>query len=303
MNASKRNLIGYASNPPNPNWPRNSRIAINFVLNIEEGSEYSPILGDKITEKGISEVPRGRHPPSKRDLGIESIYEYGSRAGFWRITNIFNQNKIPVTFFACAVALEKNLEIANYIKNSNSDICCHGYRWTEHFMMKKNFERNNINKAFNLIFRLTNKKARGWYCRYAPSENTRELLVQNGNFIYDSDAYNDDLPYWVKVNKKKHLVIPYALDTNDVQFKLSSGFSGANQFCEYVCDSFNYLYREGKHKPKMLSIGLHPRLIGRAGRAIAIEKIIKHIKSFKKVWICKREEIAHHWIKNFYEQL
>ena len=166
--------------------------------------------------------------------------------------------------------------------------------------MKKNVERKNIKMAFDLIYNLTGKKAKGWYCRYA-SENTRELLIENGNFIYDSDSYNDDLPYWTNFKNKKHLIIPYALDTNDVHFKLASGFSEAQQFYEYVCDSINFLYKEGIHKPKMLSIGLHPRLIGRPGRAIAIEKIIRHIKSMNKIWISKREEIAHHWIKNFNE--
>jgi len=298
---SKRDLIGYASNPPNPYWPNNSKLAINFVINIEEGSEYSPLHGDQFSEKGLSEVPGGRHRKNQRDLGIESIYEYGSRSGFWRLIDIFDKNKVPLTFFACAIALHNNKEITKYIKNSKNDICCHGYRWEEHYKMKKNAERKNIKMAFDLIYNLTGKKAKGWYCRYAPSENTRELLIENGNFIYDSDSYNDDLPYWIKFKDKKHLVIPYALDTNDVHFKLASGFSGSNQFYEYVCDSINFLYKEGIHKPKMLSIGLHPRLIGRPGRAIAIEKIIKHIKSINKIWISKREEIAHHWIKSFNE--
>ena len=294
-----RDLIGYGGNPPNPKWPKNSNIAINFVINIEEGSEKSPLYGDKVSEIGISEVPGGRHKKNQRDLGIESIYEYGSRSGFWRIVNIFEKNKIPVTYFVCADALSKNINIANYIKKSKNDVCAHGFRWAEHYKMKRSVEKENIKKTYNLILKLTHKKPLGWYCRYAPSENTRELLVENGKFLYDSDAYNDDLPYWSYIKNKKHLVIPYALDTNDVQFKLSSGFSGSKQFSEYICDTFNLLYREGRHSPKMFSIGLHPRIIGRAGRAIALEKIIKHIKSFNKVWICNRENIAFHWIKNF----
>jgi|TARA_B110000495_G_C22904478_1_gene527897 allantoinase len=298
---NKRNFIGYGNNPPNPKWPNNSRIAVNFIINVEEGSEYSPLYGNENSETGLSEVPGGRHKKNKRDLGIESIYEYGPRSGFWRIVNIFDNYKIPVTYFTCAEALLHNNKITEYIKNSNNDICGHGYRWTEHYKMTKKIEEKNISKAYDLIYRLTNKKISGWYCRYAPSQNTRELLIKHGQFIYDSDAYNDDLPYWVKLKNKKHLVIPYALDTNDVQFKLAAGFGTAKQFTDYICDTFNFLYREGKDYPKMLSIGLHPRLIGRPGRALALEKIIKHIKSFKKVWICKREEIAHHWIKNFNE--
>ena len=296
---NKRNFIGYGNNPPDPKWPDKSRIAINFVLNIEEGSEYSPLYGKENSEFGLSEVPGGRHKKNQRDLGIESIYEYGARSGFWRIVNIFDKNKIPVTYFVCAEALKKNPKITEYIKKSKNDICAHGYRWTEHFKMTKNVEKENIRKAFNLIVKLTNKQPLGWYCRYAPSIYTRELLIKHGKFVYDSDAYNDDLPYWVKVKNKKHLVIPYALDTNDVQFKLASGFSGAKQFSEYIYDTFDKLYREGKYSPKMFSIGLHPRLIGRPGRSIALEKIIKHIKSFKKVWFCNRADIAFHWIKNF----
>ena len=159
----------------------------------------------------------------------------------------------------------------------------------------------SLSMGNSAILKLTNKKAKGWYCRYAPSENTRKLLIQNGNFLYDSDSYNDDLPHWFETEEKKHLVIPYSLDTNDVHFKLPSGFSGATQFYEYVCDSINYLYKEGLHQPKMLNIGLHPRLIGRPGRVVAIEKIIKHIRSLKKIWVCKREDIANHWYTNFYE--
>lgn len=299
MKSSKRDFVGYGQIPPNSNWPNKSKLAINFIINVEEGSEYSPLLGDKKSESGLSEVPGGRHLINQRDLGIESIYEYGSRVGFWRLVKLFEKYKTPHTYFVCALTLLQNEEICNYIKNSLNDICCHGYRWEEHYKLKKNQEEKQIKKAFDLILKLTSKRAKGWYCRYAPSENTRKLLVQNGNFLYDSDSYNDDLPYWVKVNKKKHLVIPYSLDTNDVHFKLPSGFSGSNQFYEYVCDSINYLYKEGLHKPKMLNIGLHPRLIGRPGRVTAIEKIIKHIKSLDKIWLCKREDIAKHWIKNF----
>ena len=299
MKISARDFIGYGKQTPNPKWPNKSKLAINFIINVEEGSEYSPLLGDKKSETGLSEVPGGRHAINQRDLGIESIYEYGSRVGFWRLTKLLDKNLIPHTFFVCALTLLQNKEICNFIKNSLNDICCHGYRWEEHYKLKKHDEQKQIKNAFDLILQLTGKRAKGWYCRYAPSENTRTLLVKNGNFLYDSDAYNDDLPYWVSVDNTKHLVIPYALDTNDVHFKLPSGFSGSNQFYEYICDSINYLYKEGSHKPKMLNIGLHPRLIGRPGRMIAIEKIIKHIKKLDKVWLCNREQIANHWIKNF----
>ena len=297
-NKYPRNMIGYGSNPPKVKWPNNSKIAVQFVLNYEEGGENSILHGDKSSEIFLSEII-GAKAIKGRHINMESLYEYGSRVGFWRLTKVFEKHNIPHTFFVCALTLLQNKEICTYIKNSPNDICCHGYRWEEHYKLKKNQEEKNIKKAFDLILKLTNKRARGWYCRYAPSENTRKLLVQNGNFLYDSDSYNDDLPYWVKVNKKKHLVIPYSLDTNDVHFKLPSGFSGSNQFYEYVCDSINYLYKEGSHKPKMLNIGLHPRLIGRPGRVTAIEKIIKHIKSLDKIWLCKREDIAKHWIENF----
>ena len=246
MKTSARDFIGYGKQTPNPKWPNKSKLAINFIINVEEGSEYSPLLGDKKSEAGLSEVPGGRHAINQRDLGIESIYEYGSRVGFWRLTKLLDKNHIPHTFFVCALTLLQNKEICNFIKNSSNDICCHGYRWEEHYRLKKNEEQKQIKNAFDLILKLTGKRAKGWYCRYAPSENTRKLLVKNGNFLYDSDAYNDDLPYWVRVDRTKHLVIPYALDTNDVHFKLPSGFSGSNQFYEYICDSINYLYKEKK---------------------------------------------------------
>ena len=301
MKKDARDFIGYGRESFDPKWPKKSRLAINFIINVEEGSEYSPLMGDPKSESGLSEVPGGRHKINQRDLAIESIYEYGSRVGFWRLTALLEKYKMPHTFFVCALTLLQNKEISSFIKKSTNDICCHGYRWEEHYRMNKNKERAQIKKAYDLILELTNKQSKGWYCRYAPSDNTRNLLIENGNFLYDSDSYNDDLPYWIKKNKKKHLVIPYALDSNDVHFKLASGFSGSKQFYEYICDSINYLYKEGLHKPKLLNIGLHPRLIGRPGRIVAIEKIIKHIRALNKIWVCKREEIASHWYKNFYE--
>jgi len=301
MKKDARDFIGYGRESFDPKWPKKSRLAINFIINVEEGSEYSPLMGDSKSESGLSEVPGGRHKINQRDLAIESIYEYGSRVGFWRLTTLLEKYKMPHTFFVCALTLLQNKEISSFIKKSTNDICCHGYRWEEHYRMNKNKERAQIKKAYDLILKLTNKQSKGWYCRYAPSDNTRNLLIENGNFLYDSDSYNDDLPYWIKKNKKKHLVIPYALDSNDVHFKLASGFSGSTQFYEYICDSINYLYKEGLHKPKLLNIGLHPRLIGRPGRIVAIEKIIKHIRTLNKIWVCKREEIALHWYKNFYE--
>ena len=301
MKKDARDFIGYGRESFDPKWPKKSRLAINFIINVEEGSEYSPLMGDPKSEAGLSEVPGGRHKINQRDLAIESIYEYGSRVGFWRLTTLLEKYKMPHTFFVCALTLLQNKEISSFIKKSTNDICCHGYRWEEHYRMNKNKERAQIKKAYDLILKLTNKQSKGWYCRYAPSDNTRNLLIENGNFLYDSDSYNDDLPYWIKKNKKKHLVIPYALDSNDVHFKLASGFSGSKQFYEYICDSINYLYKEGLHKPKLLNIGLHPRLIGRPGRIVAIAKIIKHIRSLNKIWVCKREEIASHWYKNFYE--
>jgi allantoinase len=301
MKKDARDFIGYGRESFDPKWPKKSRLAINFIINVEEGSEYSPLMGDPKSESGLSEVPGGRHKINQRDLAIESIYEYGSRVGFWRLTTLLEKYKMPHTFFVCALTLLQNKEISSFIKKSTNDICCHGYRWEEHYRMNKNKERAQIKKAYDLILKLTNKQSKGWYCRYAPSDNTRNLLIENGNFLYDSDSYNDDLPYWIKKNKKKHLVIPYALDSNDVHFKLASGFSGSTQFYEYICDSINYLYKEGLHKPKLLNIGLHPRLIGRPGRIVAIEKIIKHIRALNKIWVCKREEIASHWYKNFYE--
>ena len=182
MKILERDFTGYAKEPPNPNWPKKSRLAINFVINVEEGSEYSPLLGDLKSESGLSEVPGGRNNQNQRDLAIESIYEYGSRVGFWRITKLLDTYKLPHTFFVCALTLLQNKEICEHIKNSSSDICCHGYRWEEHYRLNKITEKKQIKKAYDLILKLTKKKAKGWYCRYAPSENTRKLLIKNGNF-------------------------------------------------------------------------------------------------------------------------
>jgi len=298
-----RDFVGYGRTPPHANWPGGARIAVNFVINFEEGSELSFPAGDGVSETGLIESA-STDTGNRRDLGAESMFEYGSRVGWWRLHRIFTRYQVPVTLFACARALEANAEAAAAIRESNWDICGHGYRWIKHWELDEAEERAQIAKAVALIRDTTGKPTDGWYCRTAPSENTRRLVVENGGFMYDSDAYNDELPYWVRVpgpgagTAKPHLVIPYTLATNDVKF-IRGAFGPAEDFFSYLQDSFDVLYEEGAERPRMMSIGLHMRLSGHPGRAKALIRFIEHIKSHERVWICRRADIARHWIAQF----
>ena len=291
----ERDFAGYGRDVPNVNWPGEARIALQFVINYEEGSEYSILDGDPRAETSLAEVPGGRTASGERDLAMESMYEYGSRVGVWRLFRIFAQRELPVTIFACAQALERNPEVAKEIVGAGYDICCHGLRWVEHFRMSEAVERAQIREAVQSIARLTGARPLGWYCRYGPGLNTRRLLVEEGGFLYDSDAYNDDLPYWTLVRDRPHLVIPYALDTNDVKFANAGGIGTGDQFFSYLKDSFDLLYREGAKTPKMMSIGLHTRLIGRPGRAAGLQRFLDHAMGHDHVWIARRIDIARHW--------
>ena len=293
-----RDMIGYGANPPDPKWPGGARLALQIVMNYEEGSEYSIPDGDGVSETYLSEVPGASLGPGKRDLIVESIYEYGSRAGFWRLMRIFGERKIPVTVFGAALALERNPDAARAIREAGYEVCSHGYRWVGFQDMSEAQEREEMRKAVESIERTTGERPYGWYCRYAPSENTRRLVVEEGGFLYDADAYNDDLPYWTKVGEKHHLVIPYTLDVNDMKFSVAPGFTSPSGYYEYMRDAFDVLYREGKTHPKMMSIGLHTRLAGRPGRAAALERFLDYILKHKHVWIARRVDIARHWIAN-----
>lgn len=293
-----RDLIGYGANPPHPNWPNDAKIALQIVLNYEEGSEYSIPDGDDRAEIYLREVPGSSMGKGMRDLQVESVYEYGSRVGFWRLLRLFQTKEIPVTIFGAALALERNPEAAKAIVDAGYDICCHGWRWIGHHLLDEAEEREHIHKAVNSLKKLTGDRPLGWYCRYAPSVNTRRLVVEEGGFLYDSDAYNDDLPYWVEVEGKPHLVIPYTLDNNDMKYCVAPGFNNGNDFYTYLKDAFDVLYAEGEIAPKMMSVGLHARLAGKPGRIAALSRFIDYVRSHDRVWICRRLDIARHWMKH-----
>jgi allantoinase len=291
-----RDLTGYGRNPPHAAWPGGARIAVNFVLNYEEGSEYSVPDGDGFTEtalsEGASQVPHGT-----RDLTVESVYEFGSRVGFWRVMRVFEERRLPLTVFGCALALERNPDAARAIVEAGHDICSHGWRWIKHWLLSEDEERADIGKAVRSLESLTGRRPLGWYCRTGPSVNTRRLVVEHGGFLYDSDAYNDELPYWVRVGDKPHLVIPYTNDVNDTKFLNPAGYGGGEDFFAYLKDTFDLLHAEGETRPRMMSVGLHARIVGRPGRAAALARFLDYILRRDGVWVCRREEIAKHWIE------
>ncbi len=290
-----RDLIGYADQPPVVKWPGNARIAINMVLNYEEGSEYTIGDGDGRTEVGLAESAGGRVPAGMRDLAFETMYEYGSRVGFWRIHDLFRKRNLPLTVFGCAVALERNPRAAEAIVAAGYDICCHGWRWVEHFKLSESEEREHIGRAVASIAALTGQRPLGWYCRYGPSENTRRLVVEEGGFLYDADAYNDELPYWVTVSGRPHLVVPYTMDANDGKFCQPAGFSTGEDFYAYLKATFDQLYAEGEHTPRMMSVGLHMRITGRPARAHGLARFLDYALQHDRVWFCRRLDIANHW--------
>ena len=292
-----RNLIGYGSKNLNIKWPNNARIALQFVLNYEEGGENCVLHGDTTSEVFLSEII-GAKPIKGRNLNMESIYEYGARRGFWRIHDLFNKKKIPLTIFGVGMALKRNKEVCKAIKKANYEVASHGWRWIDYQNVSKAKEKKDMKLAIRSIKKIFGNKPLGWYTGRC-SPNTLDLVIENGEFLYCSDTYSDDLPYWVKKGKKKQLMIPYTLDNNDMRFATNQGFNSGDQFFTYLKDSFDALYLEGKKSPKMMSVGLHCRLIGRPGRIQSLKKFLNYILSFKDVWICKRIDIAKHWIKNY----
>ena len=292
---NKRNMIGYGSKHLKVKWPNNAKIALQFVLNYEEGAENCVLNGDKTSETFLSEII-GAKPIKGRHMNIESIYEYGSRRGFWRIYELFQRKKIPLTIFGVGMALEKNLEVCRAIKKANYEVASHGWRWIDYQNISKSKEREDMIKAVKSIKKIFGYKPLGWYTGRC-SPNTLDLVMEDGGFSYCSDTYSDDLPYWEKKGNKKQLMIPYTLDNNDMRFTTNQGFNSGDQFFKYLKDSFDSLYSEGDKFPKMMSVGLHCRLIGRPGRIQSLKKFINYVLKFKKVWICKRIEIAKHWHK------
>ncbi len=294
-----RDLIGYAKNPPHADWPGSARIAVQFVLNYEEGGESNILHGDSGSEQFLSEIVGAQSYPA-RHMSMESIYEYGSRAGVWRILKEFERRDLPLTVFGIAMALQRHPQLTQTFVDLGHEIACHGLRWIHYQDIDEKTERDHMQKALEIIQQLTGALPLGWYTG-RDSPNTRRLVVDNGNFLYDSDYYGDDLPFWTEVKTssaetKPHLVIPYTLDTNDMRFATPQGFNSGEQFSQYLRDSFDVLYAEGETAPKMLSIGLHCRLAGRPGRFAALQRFLDHIQNHEQVWICRRVDIARHWI-------
>ncbi len=291
-----RDLIGYGANPPDPQWPGKARLAVNFVINFEEGSEGSIFDGEDQTETGLTENAGVVFAPGARNLGAESMFEYGSRAGFWRLLRLFSAHNMPVTIFGCALALERNPDATEAIKEAGYDVCCHGWRWFKHYELDEATEREHIQRAVASLERTIGERPLGWYCRYAPSENTRRLLVEEGGFIYDSDSYADDLPFWTEVDSKPHLIVPYTLTNNDVLFMRGS-IATADDYFQFIKDGFDMLYEEGGTAPKMMSVGLHMRIMGHPARAAGLKRLLSYIAGFDDVWVCRRADIARHWIE------
>ena len=292
-----RDMIGYGSKDQKIKWPNNARIAVQIVLNYEEGAENCVLNGDNNSEVFLSEII-GAQPVKGRHISMESLYEYGSRAGFWRLHKLFQEKKIPITVFGVGMALEKNPEVCKAIIEADYEVASHGWRWIDYQNIKKTEEKKHMKLAIQAHMKIFGKRPDGWYTGRC-SPNTRDLVMEDGGFLYDSDSYSDDLPYWEIRNKKKQLIIPYTLDNNDMRFATNQGFNTSDHFFSYLKDSFDVLYDEGKTNPKMMSVGLHCRLIGKPGRIQSLKKFLDYILKHDDVWICKRIDIANHWIKNY----
>ena len=290
-------MIGYGAKGKSISWPNNARLALQIVLNYEEGGENCVLNGDKSSETFLSEII-GAKAIKGRHISMESIYEYGSRAGFWRLHKLFKDKNIPVTIFGVGLALEQNPEVCEAIKNGNYEVAAHGYRWIDYQDVKKSVEKKHMQQAIKTIKKIFGSRPLGWYTGRC-SPNTRDLVFDEGGFLYDSDSYSDDLPYWEKRGSKRQLIIPYTLDNNDMRFATNQGFNTGDHFYNYLKDSFDALYEEGKTSPKMMSVGLHCRLIGRPGRIQSLKKFLDYVLKFNDIWVCKRIDIAKHWIKNY----
>ena len=293
-----RDLIGYGWKYPKVEWPEGARVVVSLVLNYEEGSELCIGDGDAEGER-VGEFVYPTMDSKTRDLGIESTFEYGSRVGTWRVLDLFDEFDVKSTIFACGRALERNAPIARAFTDRGHEVAGHGYRWVDHFRMAPDHEREQIRLAVKSIAETTGERPVGWYCRYAPSINTRSLLVEEGGFLYDCDSYADEIPYWVEQNGKPHLIVPYQFDANDAKFFRGPGWSGAGEFWEYLRDSVDCLLKEGRTSPKMLSVGLHGRIIGRPGRSTALARFLEYCRKTPGVSFQRRVDIARWWHKHY----
>jgi putative urate catabolism protein len=290
-----RDLRGFGPHPPDPRWPDGARIAVSIVLNYEEGGESCVLHGDGHSESVLTDI--GADPlPDARNLNVESLFEYGSRVGFWEIMRVIGERRVDATIYAVGMALERNLEAASAIAASGLEVACHGQRWIDYQNVAEAVERADIRRNVEVITRFTGRRPVGWYTG-RPGPNTRRLVVETGGFLYDSDAYNDDLPVWTRVGAADHLVIPYSFDTNDSRLQRGGDFATGDDFFVYCRDAFDWLYRSGcEGRPRMMSVGLHGRIIGRPGRIGALARLLDHMQSHAGVWLCSRERIARHWI-------
>jgi len=288
-----RNFVGYGREVPRVAWPGDARVAVSFVINYEEGSEVQ-MGADGRNESILGEMALGLEP-TYRDLALESVYEYGSRAGIWRLQRLFDSRAVPVTVFAGAVAVERNPEVAAWLRDAPHEICSHGWRWEEVWKLSRDEERAHIAAAVESFESTCGRRPRGWYCRYGPSVHTRELLVEEGGFEYDSDAYNDDLPYFEQVCGQRHLIVPYSFTYNDARFVAGTGYGSPADFLDNLRRGFDQLVEEGATHPRMMSVGLHPRLVGQASRAHALAEFVDHAKASGAAWFATRLDIARWW--------
>ncbi len=292
-----RDLVGYGRDVPQARWPGGARIAVSFVLNYEEGGENCVLHGDPASETFLSEII-GAQAFADRHLSMESIYEYGSRVGVWRLLRLFESRRLPLTIYGVSSALKRHPEVTRAFVELGHEIACHGLKWISYQNVDEATERAHLHEAVAVIRELTGQAPLGWYTG-RDSPRTRALVVEHGGFLYDSDSYADELPYWVRVQGRDHLVIPYTLDANDMRFATMQGFNSGTQFFDYLKDSFDVLYREGDpaglDRPKMMSIGLHCRLVGRPGRIAALERFVDYVQQHAGVWVCRRVDVARHW--------
>jgi len=290
-----RDLVGYGGTVPDANWPDGARVAVQFVLNYEEGAENAILHGDPASEIFLSEIIGAAAFEGARHMSMESIYEYGSRAGVWRLLDLFRDRKLPITLFAVAMAMQRHPAVIERALADGHEIASHGYRWINYHGMSREEEAVHMEKAIAIHTDICGSRPLGWYTGRT-SENTRDLVAEEGGFLYDADDYSDDLPFWSTQVDTPHLVVPYTLDTNDMRFATAQGFHTGDQFAQYLIDAFDVLYEEGATKPKMMSVGLHCRLVGRPARFAGLVKFLDHIMAHDKVWITRREDIARHWI-------
>jgi allantoinase len=293
-----RDLVGYGETPPHPSWPGDALIAVNFNLNVEGGGEASLANGDKVSEGMLNDIGVSTQSGRRVPL-VESVFEFGSRRGVWRVLDVFRDFSIVVSVLGVARGLEQNPELARSFVKCGHEVVSHGYRWIDYGEVSEDVEREHIRSAVKILTELTGARPVGWLTG-RPGPNTRRLVVEEGGFIYDRDSLADELPYWLRIQNKSHLVIPYSYETNDNRFNENSGFSTGEDFFTYMRDAFDVLYREGeKGSPKLLSIGLHDRLIGRPGRCAGLIKLLEYMRGFKSVWFCRGIDIAQHWHDKF----